>query len=99
MDYKIVLMLAAAGFLIWIVADISQIRSDNMRMNATLNRIARKMGAFDTLKDELKKLILENERIKAIKLYRESTGCGLVEAKEYIDSLKEELNKEQNKHE
>ncbi|OAA83520.1 ribosomal protein L7/L12 [Clostridium ljungdahlii] len=93
MDYKIVLMLATAGFLIWIVTDISQIRNDNARMNATLNRIARKIGAFDTLTDELKKLILENERIKAIKLYRESTGCGLVEAKEYIDTLKEELNK------
>lgn len=99
MDYKIVLMLATAGFLIWIVADISQIRSDNMRMNITLNRIARKVGVFDTLTDELKKLILENERIKAIKLYRESTGCGLVEAKEYIDSLKEELNKDKEEHE
>ncbi|AZV55774.1 50S ribosomal protein L7/L12 [Clostridium sp. AWRP] len=99
MDYKIILILAAAGFIIWIVTDISQIRSENMRMNATLNRIARKIGAFDTLKDELKKLILENERIKAIRLYRESTGCGLVEAKEYIDRLKEELNKEQDKYE
>ncbi|OAA92513.1 ribosomal protein L7/L12 [Clostridium coskatii] len=99
MDYKIVLILAAVGFLIWIVTDISQIRSDNMRMNTTLNRIARKVGAFDTLKDELKKLILEDERIKAIKLYRESTGCGLVEAKEYIDSLKAELNKDQDKNE
>lgn len=91
MNYKIALMIAAVGVIMWISAAISQMRNDNMRINATLNKIARKVGAFDELTTELKKLISEHETIKAIRLYRKATESGLVEAKEYIDSLKEEL--------
>jgi len=40
-----------------------------------------------SLDDELKQLIGQNRLIEAIKLYREQTGCGLKEAKDYIDSL------------
>ncbi|MBU3093710.1 ribosomal protein L7/L12 [Clostridium sp. CF011] len=39
--------------------------------------------------DELKSLLLEGRRIKAIKKYREVTGLGILEAKEYVDSLSE----------
>lgn len=37
--------------------------------------------------NELRELVSEGERIKAIKKYRMATGAGLVEAKEYVDSL------------
>ncbi len=43
----------------------------------------------DTVTDELKSLLLEGKRIKAIKKYREVTGFGILEAKEYVDSLSE----------
>ncbi|QAA32444.1 ribosomal protein L7/L12 [Clostridium manihotivorum] len=39
------------------------------------------------LNDEIRKLILEGKKIKAIKVYRVATGVGLKEAKEYIDSF------------
>ena len=38
--------------------------------------------------------ILSNRKIDAIKLYREGTGYGLKESKEYIDDLTSELAKE-----
>ncbi len=90
MNYTIILALAATGLLIWMVASISQIKSDNLRMNATLNKIAKQVGVPDTLGDELKKLISEGKKIEAIKKYRIATGCGLVEGKEYVDSLIQE---------
>ena len=31
--------------------------------------------------------LLENRKIEAIKIYRETTGCGLMEAKEFIEKL------------
>ncbi|MHB9944054.1 DNA-binding protein [Clostridium botulinum] len=37
--------------------------------------------------NELRELVSEGERIKAIKKYRMATDAGLVEAKEYVDSL------------
>lgn len=37
--------------------------------------------------NELRELIIDGERIKAIKKYRMATGAGLIEAKEYVDSL------------
>jgi Ribosomal protein L7/L12 C-terminal domain len=36
---------------------------------------------------EIMKLVNAGEKIKAIKLYREQTGVGLKEAKDYVESL------------
>jgi hypothetical protein len=36
---------------------------------------------------EILKLVDAGEKIKAIKLYREQTGAGLKEAKDYVESL------------
>ncbi len=89
MNYTIILALAVTGILTWVVASISQIKNDNLRMNATLNKIAKQVGVPDTITAELKNLISEDKKIEAIKKYRIATGCGLVEAKEYVDSLSE----------
>ncbi|ACQ52510.1 DNA-binding protein [Clostridium botulinum] len=43
--------------------------------------------------NELRELITDGERIKAIKKYRMVTGAGLIEAKEYVDSLSKEETK------
>ncbi|WP_175490809.1 ribosomal protein L7/L12 [Clostridium gasigenes] len=40
---------------------------------------------------ELKNLIKEGKKIKAIKKYRIVTGLGLKEAKDYVDSLSEKI--------
>ncbi|ACA54194.1 DNA-binding protein [Clostridium botulinum] len=55
-----------------------------------INKIRKNTLSDEELKNmdnELRELITEGERIKAIKKYRIVTGAGLIEAKEYVDSL------------
>ncbi|APH16379.1 hypothetical protein NPD5_1451 [Clostridium sporogenes] len=56
----------------------------------SINKIRKNTLSDEELKNmdnELRELITEGERIKAIKKYRIVTGAGLIEAKEYVDSL------------
>ena len=87
MNYIIIGVLAGAGFLMWIVSIINQMRSDIARININLNKIAKQVGVPDTINDEIKSLLLEGKKVEAIKKYRIATGLGLKESKEYIDSL------------
>ena len=72
------------------------------RLEKRLQRIERKLdllldaygiegaslpGISDAAAREIRDYIDRNEKIKAIKAYREAAGVGLKEAKEYIDSL------------
>lgn len=80
--------------LIGLSTTISQMRNDIARLNTTLDKIAKQIGVPDTITEnidnELKSLILEGKKIKAIKRYRMVTGLGLKESKEYIDYLSEQ---------
>ena len=49
---------------------------------------------YKAIDNELKKIISDKGEIKSIKRYREITGVGLKEAKEYIDKLNEKNNLE-----
>lgn len=44
---------------------------------------------LNNLNTKIKELILENKESKAIYLYMKTTGADLKDAKEYIDSLKD----------
>jgi cell division protein FtsL len=87
MNYLTILGIAVTGLSLWIVSSISQMRSDILRININLNKIAEQVGVPDTITNEIKSLILEGKKVEAIKKYRIATGLGLKEAKEYIDSL------------
>lgn len=89
MTYIVSCILLGVGFFIWLIATITQIQKDLSRMNLTLNKIAKQVGVPDTVTDELKILISEGKNIEAVKKYRMTTGAGLLEAKEYVDSLNE----------
>jgi low affinity Fe/Cu permease len=73
----------------------NKIQRDQKRIESKLDRILEHLGlpelcneyVSDELKSELIELIRENKKIKAIKKLRESTGMGLKEAKDYVDSL------------
>ncbi|PRR78701.1 ribosomal protein L7/L12 [Clostridium luticellarii] len=83
--------LAGIAVIVLMCLEINQLRSEVNRMNSKLNRISKYIGICDELKEEiveeLKDLISQGEKIKAIKKYRMATGAGLKEAKDYIDSL------------
>ncbi len=91
MDETFIWGIIVGALLISIVRDNSMLRKDVARTNLTLNKIAKHIGVSDTITEnideELKGLIAEGKTIKAIKKYRMTTGLGLKESKEYIDSL------------
>lgn len=86
-----------AGSLGLLLISIGQLRNDIDRMNITLTKISKHIGLADTaienIDGELKDLISKGKKIKAIKRYRDVTGIGLKESKEYIDKLSEYLLK------
>lgn len=86
-------LLGALTFIfIWGMISISHINDELKRTNKLLEKIANHIGAIDppisAINDEEFNLyISKQEKIKAIKRYRELTGEGLREAKDYVDSL------------
>jgi len=93
MDYKIIWFIFGMGAILSLLSVISQLRNDVARINITLDKIAKQVGVTDTaiqnIDGELKDLISQGKKVKAIKKYRMVTGIGLKEAKEYIDLLSE----------
>ncbi|GFP76159.1 ribosomal protein L7/L12 [Clostridium fungisolvens] len=76
-----------------ILSSINRLQNDVKRTNEILTKIAKQIGVPETsVDDEVERLIAEGKKIKAIKIYRQATGAGLKEAKEYIDLLCEKFN-------
>ena len=84
-----IIILIIGGMLLYIMANIIQLKDDVGRTQRTLNKIVEHLNIPDNIDEELKKLILNGKEIQAVKKYRYETGASLVEAKKYIDTLKE----------
>jgi ribosomal protein L7/L12 len=76
--------------------NINRIQRNQERIESKLNGIIEHLGVpelsienkiNDELKDELIKLVEANKKVKAVKKLRDATGMGLIEAKNYVDSL------------
>lgn len=52
------------------------------------------MPLTDETRDAINEALFTGRKIQAIKLYREATGQGLLEAKKFIETLAEQLRKE-----
>ncbi|MEG1254929.1 ribosomal protein L7/L12 [Clostridium sp.] len=87
MEQAIILLLLviATG----LTCEVSSIKQNMVRMEETLNKIAKEAGVWEPLIEdsELQILIGEGKKVKAIKKLRMATGMGLKEAKEYVDNL------------
>lgn len=85
------------GILLIFISYLNKLQEEVTKMNKKLKKIYEHMGIEDKLEEsineEIKELILNGEKVKAIKVYRQHTGFGLKESKEYIDSLSEEIKK------
>ncbi|MFJ9813703.1 ribosomal protein L7/L12 [Streptomyces sp. NPDC101151] len=87
------------GFLALALAVLGSILSTVSRFARADQRLARVERKLDLIiehldlrqehprMDELAALVLEGKKIQAIKLYRETTGVGLKEAKEAVERL------------
>lgn len=88
MDNKIIWIVLGVLLLAGISTAIGRLRNDIKHTDSTLDKVEKEIGVSgQPLDDEIKALILEGKKIKAIKRYREVTGVGLKEAKDYIDKL------------
>ena len=45
----------------------------------------------DEIADDIKEALYEGRKIEAIKIYRDQTGAGLADAKQFIEDLADEL--------
>ncbi|MGE7827693.1 winged helix-turn-helix transcriptional regulator [Paenibacillus sp. NPDC093718] len=55
----------------------------------TLNQIANQLGIPEPpVHDHVRQLLADGQDIKAIKIVREELGLSLVEAKQYVDTIK-----------
>lgn len=97
MDYAIMGFLC--GVSIVLMMNVSNQKDQIKILNNKLNKIINHLGIEDEelnkINDELNKLIKEGQKVKAVKLYRMTTGAGLKESKEYIDALADKLSNEQ----
>ncbi|MDU4937652.1 MAG: 50S ribosomal protein L7/L12 [Clostridium sp.] len=97
MDYAIMGFLC--GVSIVLMMNVSNQKDQIKILNNKLNKIINHLGIEDEelnkINDELNKLIIEGKKVKAVKLYRMTTGAGLKESKEYIDALADKLSVEQ----
>ncbi|MFC8388105.1 MULTISPECIES: hypothetical protein [unclassified Streptomyces] len=59
------------------------------RVERRLDAVMRHLGLHEEIpgRDEILALVREGKKIQAIKLYRETTGADLVEAKQAVDRL------------
>ena len=98
MDIKVI-WIFIIGVLLIFISYLNRLQDNVANMNEKLKKIYKHMGIEDKLEDlineEIKELILNGEEFKAIKVYRQHTGLGLKETKEYVDSLSEEIKKVQ----
>lgn len=80
----------------FVVANLSIISNDINKTNRKIDKIMNALNIseydYGLIDNELKNIISDKGKIKAIKRYREITGLGLKESKEYIDKLNEEVN-------
>ncbi|MCF0147792.1 MAG: ribosomal protein L7/L12 [Clostridium sp.] len=73
----------------FVIIYISQVMEEIKKLNRILDKIGNHLGIeiYKDIDEELRGIIINDGKIKAIKRYREHTGLGLKEAKEYIDNL------------
>ena len=73
---------------------VERVVRQQKEMNRMISRIAQQMGYSvedDDLLDEVRVLIQQGEKIKAIKLVRSRKAEGLKEAKEYVDEIENSM--------
>jgi hypothetical protein len=64
--------------------DASRLRSVERKLDLVLSQLG--VDPNEGLDEQLKQLVRGGQKIEAIKLYRQQTGVGLKDAKDYIDA-------------
>ncbi|MED0936154.1 hypothetical protein COE20_17905 [Bacillus cereus] len=93
MEFWTIIPIAVFGF-IYIAEKLNRIEKKTdarlKRMEDRLQLITKEMGIVDRepeINKELRQLIEEGKKVKAVKRVREAFGFSLLEAKQYVDKL------------
>ena len=82
------MMILIVILLFLIIILISKFKNTLKKININLKKIAKKLGVSAPSEDEILKTFISNEeKIKAIKRYRELTGAELKEATDYVEKI------------
>ncbi|MDS0525915.1 ribosomal protein L7/L12 [Clostridium sp. SHJSY1] len=88
MESNIIWIIFCLGALMSISSSIGKLSNEIKRTNSILEKIAKQVGVPEPkVDDEIKDLVSRGKKIPAIKKYREISGVGLKEAKDYVDKL------------
>lgn len=69
----------------WTVGANRHLKRLERRVDLILNHLG--LNPNQDVNPQIVELLKAGQKIGAIKLYREQTGCGLKEAKDYVESL------------
>ena len=90
-NFITILLLFIGGFLLYLVGKMEKMENDIKGIKSTIDLISKQVGVpEDPVHEELQQLLDEGNEVKAVKRARETLGLSLVEAKKYIDALKQE---------
>ncbi|MDV2884531.1 hypothetical protein RYX45_05025 [Alkalihalophilus pseudofirmus] len=85
MDYIILFILS------FILLSISTTDRRLKKIEYKLDRISEQVGVTGLpVDDEIRELLKKGQTVEAVKLVRDEIGLSLVEAKKYVDGLREE---------
>lgn len=63
---------------------------ENSRLKKEKNRLMKKTGEYEEMKNNAKEILKDTPEIKTIKLMREKYDLSLINAKEIVDSAKKQ---------
>lgn len=90
-NFITILLLFIGGFLLYLVGKMEKMENDIKGIKSTIDLISKQVGVpEDPVHEELQQLLDEGNEVKAVKRARETLGLSLLEAKKYIDALKQE---------
>ena len=77
----------------YLIMRVDKLENRIKKLTYTLNQITSKMELEEPpVHDEIRQLLQEGNDLAAIKLVRQTLGLSLLEGKQYVDSLKKELD-------
>ncbi|SFQ39999.1 hypothetical protein [Salibacterium halotolerans] len=77
------------GICVYLLFSVIQLKGRVRGLNYMVNQLSSQTDTPDMpINHECRQLLRENKDVKAVKRVREALGLSLVEAKQYVDSLK-----------
>lgn len=78
---------------LYLLSALTKLEQQVKKLNYTVSQLAAQSTITnDSLNNELRQLLKADKNVTAMKRVRESLGLSLIEAKQYIDTLKAEKN-------